>query len=234
MNFFRRFVTVFVAATSLAIAAAMFASGASAQTGSWLVMRADYGFRAQRKDVTGIVKDLIAQGGVNGFLAVNNKMMGGDPAPGADKVLRIYARNSAGQQQEFDYAEGRLVPANMFFVRIADRDSHVDHDDHADRGDRDDRDDRGSHDQFNGGPSRGDWNRVNIQLAYWGAQGRMANVTDTLQHMVRNGALAVVANNASMGLDPAPGAGKILIVVYQYHGQQQAAAASEGHMLALP
>lgn len=233
MNSFRRFVTVLATAGSLAIAAAMFASAASAQTGSWLVMRADYGFRAQRKDVTGIVKDLISRGGVNGWVAVNNQMMGGDPAPGADKVLRIYAKNGAGQDQEFDYAEGRLVPANMFFARVAERDNHADHDDHADRGDRDNRDDHGGRDQFAGGHDR-DWNQVNIQLAFWGAQGRMANVTDMLQHMVRNGALTVFANNGSMGLDPAPGAGKLLIVIYQYHGQQQAAAASEGHMLALP
>jgi DnaJ-like protein C11, C-terminal len=233
MTLFRRFVTVFAAAASLAMAAAMFSSGASAQTGNWLVIRADYGFRAQRKDVTGIVKDLISRGGVNGWVVVNNQMMGGDPAPGADKVLRIYARNGSGQDQEFDYAEGRLVPANMFFARSADRDNHADHDDHADRGDRDDRDDHGGRDQFAGGHDR-DWNQVNIQLAFWGAQGRMANVTDTLQHMVRNGALTVVANNASIGMDPAPGANKLLIVVYQYHGQQQAAAASEGHMLSLP
>ena len=239
MNFFRRFMTVLVTAGSLAIAAAIFSTAASAQTGSWLVMRADYGFRAQRKDVTGIVKDLISRGGVNGWVVVNNQMMGGDPAPGADKVLRIYAKNGAGQDQEFDYAEGRLVPANMFLARVAERDAHADrddhatHDDHADRGDRDNRDDHGGRDQFAGGRDR-DWKRVDIQLAFWGAQGRMANVTDTLQHMVRSGALTVLANNASMGLDPAPGAGKLLIVIYQYHGQQQAAAASEGHMLALP
>lgn len=233
MNSFRRFVKVLVAAGSLATAAAVFASAASAQTGSWLVMRADYGFRAQRKDVTGIVKDLISRGGVNGWVVVNNQMMGGDPAPGADKVLRIYAKNGAGQDQEFDYAEGRLVPANMFFACVAERDNHAGHDDHADRGNRDNRDDHAGHDEFAGGHDR-DWNRVNIQLAFWGAQGRMANVTDMLQHMVRNGALTVLANNASMGGDPAAGAGKLLIVVYQYHGQQQAAAASEGHMLALP
>ncbi|MGH9575204.1 MAG: hypothetical protein ACRD40_16950 [Candidatus Acidiferrales bacterium] len=236
MNFFRRFMTVLVAAGSLAIAAAVLASAASAQTGSWLVMRADYGFRAQRKDVTGIVKDLISRGGVNGWVVVNNQMMGGDPAPGTDKVLRIYAKNGAGQDQEFDYAEGRLVPANIFFARVADRDNHADRDDHAnhdDHADRGDRDDHGGRDQFAGGHDR-DWNQVNIQLAFWGAQGRMANVTDVLQHMVRNGALTVLANNGSMGSDPAPGANKLLIVIYQYHGQQQAAAASEGHMLALP
>jgi hypothetical protein len=37
-----------------------------------------------------------------------------------------------------------------------------------------------------------------------------------------------------MGGDPAPGGNKLLIVVYQYHGKEQAMAASEGHMLSLP
>jgi hypothetical protein len=197
---------------------------AEAQNGGWMVVRAEYGFRAQRADVSGIVKDLVSRGGMNGFIAVNNQMMGGDPAPGADKTLKIFARNGQGRDQEFDYREGALVPANMFFAaRGGDRDDHADRDDHHDDGNH-----------FAGGRDRDDWNKVNIEQAFWGAQGRMVPVTDLLQHMVRDGTLTVVANNASMGVDPAPGAGKILIVVYQYHGKEQAAAASEGHMLTLP
>lgn len=204
--------------------AAMLAPSAAAQDGSWMVVRAEYGFRAQHADVTGIMKDLVSRGGVNGLIAVNNKMMGGDPAPGADKTLKIFARNGHGQEQEFDYREGALVQTNMFFAaRGGDRDDHADRDDHHDDGDH-----------FAAGRDRDDFNRVNIEQAFWGAQGRMVPVTDVLQHMVRNGALTVVANNASMGVDPAPGAGKILIVMYSVHGKEQAAAASEGHMLTLP
>jgi Domain of unknown function (DUF3395) len=235
MKLSRRLTTLFTAFVALGLGIAVFPSGAAAQTGGWFVIRADYGFRAQRKDVTGIVKDLVARGGVNGYLAVNNQTMGGDPAPGADKILRIFVANDQGQNQEFDYREGSFAPANMFAVMHANRDDRMDRgdrDDRNDAGDRDDHQDNG--DRFAVGRDRADWNRVSIVMAFWGAQGRMVSVTDLLQHMVRNGALTVVANNSSMGMDPAPGAGKILIVVYQYRGQEQAAAASEGHMLSLP
>lgn len=224
MNTSRRLVTLLLTAVSVFAATTILAPDAAAQNGSWMVVRAEYGFKAQHADVTGIVKDLVSRGGMNGFVAVNNQMMGGDPAPGADKTLRIFARNGQGQDQEFDYREGAFVPANMFFAaRGGDRDNHADRDDHHDDGDH-----------FAAGRDHDDWNRVNIEQAFWGAQGRMVPVTDVLQHMIRNGALTVVANNASMGGDPAPGAGKILIVVYQVHGKEQAAAASEGHMLTLP
>lgn len=224
MTISRRLVTFLFAAVCLAASVAMLGVRAEAQNGGWMLVRAEYGFRAQHADVSGIVKDLVSRGGVNGFIAVNNQMMGGDPAPGADKTLRIFARNGQGQDQEFDYREGAFVPANMFFAaRGGDRDDHAGRDDHHDDGNH-----------FAGGRDRDDSNRVSIEQAFWGAQGRMVPVTDLLQHMVRNGALTVVANNASMGVDPAPGAGKILIVVYQVHGKEQAAAASEGHMLTLP
>lgn len=227
MNISRRLVMLLFATGSVLAVTAILAFNAGAQNGGWMVVRAEYGFRVQHSDVTGIVKDLVSQGGVNGFIAVNNQVMGGDPAPGADKVLRIFARNGQGQDQEFDYREGAFVPANMFFAaRERDRDEQ------ADRNDRDGHHDDG--DSLAGGRDRDDWNRVTIEQAFWGAQGRMVPVTDLLQHMVRNGALTVVANNAAMGVDPAPGAGKILIVVYQVHGKEQAAAASEGHMLTLP
>lgn len=219
-----RLVTFLVAVVSIFAGVAILASHVAAQNGAWMVVRAEYGFREQHADVTGIVKDLVSHGGMNGFIAVNNQMMGGDPAPGADKTLRIFARNGQGQDQEFDYREGAFMPANMFFAaRGGDRDDHADRDDHHDEGEH-----------FAGGRDRDDSNQVTIEQAFWGAQGRMMPVTELLQHMVRNGALTVVANNASMGVDPAPGAGKILIVVYQVHGQEQAAAASEGHMLTLP
>jgi hypothetical protein len=221
----RRFATLLLAGVSVFAATAILASNAAAQNGGWMVVRAEYGFRAQHTDVSGIVKDLVSRGGMNGFIAVNNQMMGGDPAPGADKTLKIFARNGQGQDQEFDYREGAFVPANMFFVERADGDpgEHAEGDDHPDDGDH-----------FAGGRDHDDWNRVSIEQAFWGAQGRMVPVTDVLQHMLRNGALTVVANNASLGIDPAPGAGKILIVVYSVHGKEQAAAASEGHMLTLP
>ena len=93
-------------------------------------MRADYGFRNQRTDVTVLIRDLLSRGGVNGRIAVNNQTMGGDPAVGKDKTLRIFARNRNSQDHEFDYAEDGFVPVSTFVVarddmRGNDRDAAI-------------------------------------------------------------------------------------------------------------
>lgn len=217
-------VTLVAAGLSLLLAVVLLAMSASAQEGGWLVVRADYGFRNQRTDVTRLFRDLITHGGVNGRIAVNNQTMGGDPVPGADKVLRVFATDGRGQQREFDYGEGGFVPADMFVVMRAD--------DRSPRYGGGDRDDRNRPDDWGG--NRGDRNGLTILRAFYGVQGKMVDVTGRVQGMVHNGTLAVASNNPSMGMDPVPGADKILIVFYQYHGQEQAAAASEGHWLSLP
>jgi hypothetical protein len=101
----------------LVIGAAIFSTGVGAQDEGWQIVRADYGFKNQRTDVTDILKDLIGRGGVNGRVAVNNQTMGGDPAVGKDKSLRIFARNRRNEEREFNYNEGGFVEARMFNVR---------------------------------------------------------------------------------------------------------------------
>jgi hypothetical protein len=41
-------------------------------------------------------------------------------------------------------------------------------------------------------------------------------------------------NNGNLGGDPAIGADKVLIVIYRYQGQEQAAAIREGNRLTIP
>jgi DnaJ-like protein C11, C-terminal len=65
-------------------------------------------------------------------------------------------------------------------------------------------------------------------------QGRTANVTDLLRSMVSDGGLTLNVNNRALGGDPAPGAGKVLIVVYRFRGQEQATAVGEGNRLDIP
>ena len=115
---------IFVIAAAVLFAAALtlFSAPSGAQDDGWTIMRAEYGTRAQhKKDVTDIVKDLVGRGGVNGRVAVNNQTMGGDPAVGAEKHLRIWARNRKYEEREFEYKEGGFVDAVMFAVR-RDRD----------------------------------------------------------------------------------------------------------------
>jgi hypothetical protein len=203
----------------------LFTSSVGAQDDVWLIVRADYGFQSVRTDVTGILRDLVARGGVNGRVAINNQTMGGDPAVGRDKTLRIFAKNRRNEERQFDVREGGSIETRFFAVPRDDWDDrgpgHEDHprDDHP-RGDND----RGDHD-------RGD---LFILRGYYGAKGRTVNVTDRLRSMVRDGVLAVRVNNENFGGDPAIGADKVLIVIYRIRGEEQATAVREGERLFIP
>ena len=198
-----------------ALAVPLFTLRLGAQDEGWQILRADYGYRDARTDVTDILRDLISRGGVNGRVAVNNQTMGGDPAVGRDKSLHILARNRRGEQREFEFREGSFVDVGLFAVR------------------RDDWDDR-SHDRDRGDQDRDRRESVSLIRGFYGVQGRTANVTERLRSMMREGQLSVNVNNATMGGDPAPGADKVLIVIYRFQGEEQATAVREGNRLTIP
>jgi len=214
-----------VALIIFAIGATLFTAGVGAQEEGWQIQRADYGFKNRRSDVSDILKDLIERGGVNGRVAVNNQTMGGDPAVGKDKSLRIFARNRRNEERQFDYNEGGFVEARMFTVPRDDWDDRP-----ANYGDHD-QDARPAH---YGDRDREDWNRLKIIRGYYGVQGRTVNVTDVLRSRIREGVLSFVVTNSALGGDPAIGADKILIVVYRYQGKESATAVREGYSLAIP
>ena len=211
-----RYASFLIAMIFCALGAVVFAPMVAAQGDTWQLTRADYGFRDKRTDVTDILGDLITRGGVNGRVAVNNQTMGGDPAVGKDKSLRVFATNKRNQEREFDYKEGSFIEANMFSVRHND---WGDRDRNTDRNDRGrDRDDRG----------------LRIIRGFYGVQGRTVNVTDLLRDLARDGMLSVNVNNRSMGGDPAMGEDKVLIVIYVSQGREQAVAVREGSTLSIP
>ena len=175
----------------------------------WQVMRADYGVQHRRVDVTDRVRALLSG---NGMVRVNNQNMGGDPAVGAEKILRISARDARGQVQQFTFKEGSNIDASQFYHYGGD---------HGGR-DRDD-DDRGER--------RGD---MRIVRAYYGLNTQTNDVTRLLQSMVRNNSLFIQVNNANMGGDPAVGADKVLTVIYRINGQEQSATVKEGNALRIP
>jgi hypothetical protein len=209
----------------------LFTAGVGAQDEGWQIMRADYGFKGQRTDVTDILRDLVSRGGVNGRVAINNQTMGGDPAVGRDKSLRIFARNRRNEEREFDVNEGGFIDARLFVVRSEDRDDRAPARDDRPRDGRarDDRP-RDDHDR----DDRREARDLLIIRGFYGVQGRTVNVTEQLRAMVRDGALAVRVNNENFGGDPAIGADKVLIVVYSSHGEEQATAVREGERLVIP
>ena len=223
MKLANRYVLFVLAVVILAIGAGIFSAGVVAQDEGWQIVRAEYGFKNRRTDVTDILKDLVGRGGVNGRVAVTNQTMGGDPAVGADKSLRIFARrreNNRGGfvEREWDYKEGGFVEVRMFDVRMQE----------ARRDDWDDRPAR------YGDRDRDDWNGLKIIRAYYGIQGRTVNVTDMLRARVRDGAMSFVVTNNALGGDPAVGADKFLIVIYRYQGQEAATFVREGYTLTIP
>src|SRR5437870_3208646 len=153
MKFAYRYGMFLIAMVIFAIAVTVFSTGVGAQDEGWQIVRADYGFKNRRNDVTDILKDLIGRGGVNGRVAVTNQTMGGDPAVGKEKSLHIMARNRKHEggfvEREFDYNEGGFVDVRPFAVRRDDWDDRP-----GNNGDRD--------------RDRNDWNVFRIVRAYYG------------------------------------------------------------------
>jgi len=79
-------------------------------SGSWTVQNAQYGTSNRNRNVTTNVRRLA--NGPN--FRVTNDNMGGDPAVGADKTLRITARAPNGTVRTFNYSEGSMVDTQMF------------------------------------------------------------------------------------------------------------------------
>ncbi len=177
----------------------------------WQVMYADWGAGNRRMDVTARVRTMLSG---NGMVKVNNQNLGGDPAVGADKTLRLSARDSRGQVREFSYKEGSNIDASQFY----------------------------NYGGYPGGPGPGPghpppggtYGNMQIIRAYWGLNNRTNDVSQILRNQIQNGTLVIQANNRNLGGDPWPGADKVLTVIYRVNGAEQTATVKEGNTLRIP
>lgn len=183
----------------------------------WQVMYADWGAGNRRVDVTARVRQMLSG---NGMVKVSNQNLGGDPAVGADKTLRISARDARGAVQQFTYKEGQNIDASQFY----------------------------NYGSYPGGPGPGPgqgpgpgypppgpgYGNLQIVRAYWGLNNRTSDVSQILRSQVQNGTLVIQANNRNLGGDPYPGADKVLTVVYRVNGREQTATVKEGNTLRIP
>jgi hypothetical protein len=195
----------------LLAASCLFSTSARAQNGGgWQVVKADWGAGKRWMDVTNQVRRLLNG---NGVVMVNNGTMGGDPAYGAVKILRIQATGSRGQSQQFTYREGSTINASQF----------------SNNG----RPGGGGYPGNPGYPGGGN-GTLQITRAYYGLNNRTNDVTQLLRGMVRNGTLAVQVNNNNMGGDPAKGGDKVLTVIYRVQGRERTSTVKEGNVLRIP
>jgi hypothetical protein len=186
----------------------------------WQVMFADWGAGNRRADVTQRVRVLLSG---NGMVQVNNQNLGVDPWKGADKVLRISARDSRGQVREFSYKEGASIDASQFYNYGGYPGGPA----YPGPGGP------GIPPRPGPGPGPGNGN-LQIMRAYWGLNTRTSDVTNLLRGQVQNNSLVIQVNNRNMGGDPAVGADKVLTVIYRYNGREQTATVKEGNTLRIP
>jgi hypothetical protein len=217
MKFANRYGKFLIVLAVLVIGTAMFGPGVVAQDEGWRIIHAEYGYRTQRADVTNLLNELIARGGDNGQIYVNDGPMGGDPAQGHEKTLYVRAKNRNGEDRVFEYRQHSYLDVRLFDVRRDERDR--DHDRDRDR----------DHDR-----DRGDSNGLQIVGAYYGVQGRTINVTELLRRRMREGMVSVVVTSGALGGDPAPGMEKVLIVIYRFRGNETATAVRERNTLTIP
>lgn len=185
--------------------------------GEFTILYATYGTDRREVDVTDRLRELARRD--QRFKLGNDTFGGLDPDPGRTKVLRIVARDRAGQQRSFEYREYSTVDGQQF---IGWR-----------RGD-----------WGGGGQSQGDWGptrpmpgsgRFIVDSASYGSDGRWVDVTRAVRALVRGDRLDVEVRNELFGVDPAPGQRKQLSVTYR-HGNEPAntVRVSERDHLRLP
>jgi hypothetical protein len=184
----------------------------------WQVVKADWGAGNRWMDVTNQLQRLLSG---NGPVRVNNANMGGDPAIGASKILRIRAVNSSRQSRQFTFKEGDTIDSRQFY-NYAQGPGY--------------RPNPGYGPGPGPGPGPGYPGGGDLQIvrAYYGLNNRTMDVTRLLQSMARNGSIVVQVNNNTMGGDPARGADKVLTVIYRFQRREQTSTVKEGNVLRIP
>jgi len=142
------------------------------------ILRADYGADNRRQDVTQRLQQLAA---TNQTFVMGNNTFGIDPAPGTVKTLRIFARDSRGNNRTFEYRENTLVDGSLFT----------------------------GWNGGNWGPGPGPSGQYAITRADYGAGNQRVDVTQRLQQLAASNRTFKMGNS-TFGVDPAPGQVKTL------------------------
>lgn len=184
--------------------------------GDYTIQYATYGTGRREVDVTDRLRELARR---DQRFRLTNDLFGVDPDPGQTKTLRIVARDRAGQPRTFDYREYQTVDGNQFIGWG--------------------RGDWGRGDWGRGGdagPSRPPYGgRFVVESASYGGDGRWVDVTPAVRAQVRGDRLELRVENDVFGVDPAPGARKLLSVTYRFGNEpSNTVRVREGDRLRLP
>lgn len=204
------------------------------------IIEAIYGAGAFQMNVTPKVRQFVRDNALD--IAADPAILGGDPAPGQGKRLRVRYR-FGGREFEAsaaDFEHIRIPVAQPPTNLPADLPPAVP-----------------AQPQQNGnwaagavpgaaqpapakpggfsiGDLFGDSPQLRIVSARYGADNRFSDVRERLQGLVRDNALSVKVDNTSMGGDPAVAKNKTVEVTYEFKGSTYQAVVKEGATLSLP
>lgn len=208
------------------------------------IIEAIYGAGAFQMNVTPKVRALVRNNALD--VAADPAVLGGDPAPGQGKRLRIRYRFGGGELEasaaDFEHIQipvspvtnlpGASLPSNLPPAQPAQplpKDGNW----AAGAIPGAAQPAPASPGGFSIGDLFGD-SQLRIVSARYGVDNRFNDVRERLQGMVRNSALSVKIDNVAMGGDPAAAKAKVLEVTYEYKGATYQTIAKEGATLNLP
>lgn len=181
--------------------------------GDYRILQARYGTAARNIDVTRRLQQLARE---DRPVRITNDLFGTDPDFGHVKTLRIYARGRDGAVRMFEYRENDFVDGGRFTGWRGGRWGDASY--------------RGGWDVV--APGHG---ALQIVRATYGDGRFSSEVTDRVRSLVRNGRLDIEVENRVLGIDPARGRAKLLVVIYTVDGRpQQEARVPEHGRLSLP
>ena len=173
---------------------------AGEDSGQYLILHARYGNERNHVDVTARLKELAR---LDRSFRVDARSMAVDPDPGHSKMLRVFARGPNGQEQSFDFPDGRRFDGAQFRSwRAADW---------------------GEEHWVGGwnGRGGGDEGQFVILSAQYGTRHRHVDVTDQLKEMARRDE-SVRLDFRTFGTDPDRGRPKVLrIYARGPHGHER-------------
>ena len=203
--------------------------------GEYQILQARYGTARNNVDVTDRLRELARR---DRNFRLGNDALGGDPAPGQAKQLRIYTRSANGQTRTFEYPEGGVIDGAQFSGWTGGNWGRGGHDGRWDAAPAISAPiaDRGAPERRREPAPYQSEGRLNIVRAVYGSGNEMADVTARLRERVQLGnRLQTMVTNDDLGADPSPSRVKTLTVTYTVDGgRPQEIRVNESQMLTLP
>ncbi len=197
-----------------------------AQSRRWELLRAEYGSGGTWVDVTERVRALVNGDTLN--MRVDNFTLGGDPAPGARKTLRLRVRDDYGREQLLTYPEKESFSLNIRSSNTGYPGSAGNYGGPPQPGYS------SAPGNYGGPPQSGYGGGLQILRADYGTDNRIANVTSRLASLIQGNSLSLRVTNETMGGDPAEDHPKALNVWYSFNGRVANVAVNEKDTLNLP